>query len=435
MKTKQAEFKERMDYNELLNCTRCGFCQPTCPTFVETGSKEASSPRGRIALMKAVVDGKLVPDQDFERELDLCLGCRACETACPSGVRYGHLLEEARAIVSEHKKYSFPVKLFRNFVFKQLFPKRKRLLFLGSLLAFYQRSGLQRIVRWSKILKLLPGNASEMESVLPVLTSKERLSKGHEVKSFEGKEKVGFFHGCIMDVLFFDTNENTIHLLELAGKAVSVPDNQTCCGALHAHAGEKELAKELAKQNIEQFERAKVEYIVTNAGGCGSFLVDYENLLKDDPMWHERAIHFSSKVKDISEFLIERGYLPELEKNGDKVTYQDSCHLKHGMGVSDAPRELIKKINGTEYVELKDAGMCCGSAGIYNLLETEMSMKILDHKMENVMKTEAMTVVTTNPGCLLQMQLGIKRAGLEQKVKAVHLVDLVYESIQDSKST
>lgn len=431
----QVEFKERMDYDELLNCTRCGFCQPSCPTFIETGGKEASSPRGRIALMKAVVDGLLEPDKDFERELSLCLGCRACETACPSGVKYGHLLEDARDIVNQHKHYSLPIRLVRNLFFKQLLPHQQRLKLLGAFLWLYQRFGIQWLTRKSGILKLFPKNMNEIEAIVPQIPSPMQLWKGHgrEHSNYRAREafkkKVGFFSGCIMDVMFQETNRNTIRLLEQAGCEVVLPQKQKCCGALHAHAGEKEQAKELAKQNIVAFEEVQMDYIISNAGGCGAFLDEYHVLFKEDPIWYERAKKFTEKIKDISEVLIELKSLPVLENRPQRVTYQDSCHLKHGMGVDQAPRQLIHVIEGVEFVEMKDASQCCGSAGIYNMVEVEMSMRILDHKMENVKKTEAYTLLTANPGCLLQMRLGIKRAGLENNIRALHIVDFLAESL------
>lgn len=431
----QADFKERMDYDELLNCTRCGFCQPSCPTFIETGGKEASSPRGRIALMKAVVDGILEPDEYFEKELSLCLGCRACETACPSGVKYGHLLEESRDIVNQYKHYSFLIRLVRNIFLKQLLPHQQRLKLLGAIPWLYQRSGIQWLTRKSGILKLFPKNMSEMESIAPQIPSPMQLWKGYsrEDNNYRAREafkkKVGFFSGCIMDVMFQETNRNTIRLLEQSGCEVVIPQKQKCCGALHAHAGEKEQAKELAKQNIVAFEEVQMDYIISNAGGCGAFLDEYHVLFKEDPIWYERAKKFTEKIKDISEVLIELKSLPVLENRPQRVTYQDSCHLKHGMGVAKAPRQLIQDIEGVEFVEMKDASNCCGSAGIYNMVEVEMSMRILDHKMENVKKTEAYTLLTANPGCLLQMRLGIKRAGLENNIRALHIVDFLAESL------
>jgi glycolate oxidase iron-sulfur subunit len=438
----QADFQKRMDYDELLNCTRCGFCQPTCPTFIESGGKEASSPRGRIAHMKAVVDGLLEPDENFEKELSLCLGCRACETACPSGVKYGHLLEEARDIVQQYKKHSIPVRLIRYIFLKQLIPKQNRLRVVGSLLWFYQRTGIQWLIRKSGFLRLIPGNMDDMESILPVILSPKQLWKRSKpiiinkrsnneipINKQSSRKKVGFFSGCIMDVMFLETNRNTLHLLEASGCEAVIPRRQTCCGALHAHAGEKNDARELAKQNIIAFEKEDMDYIVTNAGGCGAFLDEYEMLFKDDSEWYNRSKRFTERIRDISEVLLELDSLPPLNTHSQKVTYQDSCHLKHGMGVDKAPRQLLRAVDGAQFIEMKEADRCCGSAGIYNLVETEMSMQILDHKMEHVKKTEAYTLVTANPGCLLQMKLGIKRAGLEKKMRAVHIVDFIAESI------
>jgi glycolate oxidase iron-sulfur subunit len=438
----QTDFKKNLDYNELLNCTRCGFCQPTCPTYIETGGKEASSPRGRIALMKAVVDGFMEPDDNFEKELSLCLGCRACESACPSGVKYGHLLEEARDIVQRHKQHSLPVRLLRNVLLKQLIPKQNRLKLVGSLLWFYQRSGIQLIARKCGFLRLLPSNMQEMESILPDIPSPKVLWKKHGTTnkynlpsdpSLTGmrssRKKVGFFSGCIMDVMFYETNKNTLRLLEASGCEVVIPQKQKCCGALHAHAGEKEQARELAKQNILAFEKEGLDVIVTNAGGCGAFLDEYEMLFKNEPVWLDRAKRFTDKIQDINELLLELGTLPTMEAQPQKVTYQDSCHLKHGMGVDQAPRLLLQAIKGVQFIEMKEADRCCGSAGIYNLVETEMSMQILDHKMEHVKNTDAYTIITANPGCLLQMKLGIKRAGVEKEMRAIHIVDFISESL------
>ncbi len=309
--TKQQEktvqdFKDRMDYDELMNCMRCGFCLPSCPTYGETDQNEAASPRGRIALMKAVVDGKKAPDEDFERQLNLCLGCRACEPACPSGVKYGHLLEEARDILNEHKKHSLPVKVIRRAVFDGLFPHQKRMRSLNQMLWLYQKSGLQKVVRGTNILKVMPGQMATMEKVLPEISSpKELKNRPHHIKpKGEVKARVAFFSGCLMDTMFMKTNDSTLFLLEKAGCEIVIPQTQNCCGALHAHSGEKNKARELAKKNIVAFEEENVDYIISNAGGCGALLVEYDHLLKDEPEWHERAKNFAHKVKDISEILL-----------------------------------------------------------------------------------------------------------------------------------
>jgi glycolate oxidase iron-sulfur subunit len=430
----QQKFRERMDETELLNCMRCGFCLPTCPTYIQSGKDETQSPRGRIALMKAVVDGLMEPNAQLEQTLNECLGCRACEPVCPSGVKYGHLLEEARDIINQNKTYSLPVRAVRRLVFKGLFPHPSRIRRFVSVLGWYQRSGLRGAVRKSGFFKLLPTTLSTMEKVLPEAPRYRDMADRPESLRAEGVKcrTVGFFSGCLMDTLFLETNRATEKLLQMTGCDVVVPKAQHCCGALHGHAGEKDQAKELAKKNIEAFERADVDYIITNAGGCGAFLVDYDHLLKDDPEWAERAAWFASKIKDISAVLVELGFheCGNLKLSEQVVTYQDSCHLRNVQGTSRQPRQLIQAIEGIEYVEMKDADRCCGSAGIYNIVHSELSMRYLDDKMIHAKETKASTIVTANPGCLMQMKLGIEREGLSERVRAVHLVDLLLEAVR-----
>ncbi|WEZ07294.1 (Fe-S)-binding protein [Priestia flexa] len=430
----QKQFKEQMNEDELLNCMRCGFCLPTCPTYIESGFQESHSPRGRIALMKAVVDGVIEPDEDVEKSLNMCLGCRACEPVCPSGVNYGHLLEEARDIINQNKKHSIPVKTIRKVVFEGLFPHQNRMQNATGLLSFYQRSGLQRIVRSTGILKLLPDNLALMETVLPTVPPLKEMKNRptHLLSKVETKKRVAFFSGCLMDTMFMKTNDATMKLLQLAGCEIVIPKNQACCGALHGHSGEKDGAKQLAKRNIQAFEDLKIDYIITNAGGCGAFLIDYDHLLKDDVNWAERAQAFSKKLKDISSILVDLEFFNmKLSLPQQVITYQDSCHLRNVMKTSSEPRKLLKAIANVEYREMKNADSCCGSAGIYNIVESEMSMQILDTKMKNAVATQATTIVTANPGCLLQMKLGIEREGLSSKVRAVHLVDLLLEAVQE----
>ncbi|SET49899.1 glycolate oxidase iron-sulfur subunit [Salinibacillus kushneri] len=433
----QEEFQQRMDYDELLNCMRCGFCLPSCPTYLETGKDEAHSPRGRIALMKGVVDGNIEPDEEVKKSLDMCLGCRACEPVCPSGVNYGHLLEEARDIIYQNQKTPFFQKIIRKIAFKGLFPKPKRLRRLTSLLRFYQKSKLQKIVRTLKLTKILPSTYRLMEKVLPVVPKMKEAEKRQKVlEPFSKKKKrVAFFTGCLMDSMFLSTNQSTIKLLQYAGCEVVIPDNQICCGALHGHSGEKEQAKEMAKKNIEAFENLNVDYIITNAGGCGAFLNDYHHLLKDEEEWTERATSFDQKIKDISSLLVELNFHKQsLKLPYQIVTYQDSCHLKNGQQTFMEPRQLLDSVQGTDYVEMKDASRCCGSAGIYNLVQTEMSMKILDYKMKQTRATHANVIVTANPGCLLQMKMGIEKEGLADKMRAVHIVDYLVEAYEYSKN-
>lgn len=430
-KSIQIAFKERMNEDELLNCMRCGFCLPSCPTYLVSGYKESQSPRGRIALMKAVYDGMIQPDDEFVNSLNLCLGCRACEPVCPSDVHYGHLLEEARDIINQNKKHSLPVRTVRKVVFEKLFPKKSNLINVTSLVGYYQRSGLQKVARKIGFMKLFPDNLREMEKILPDIPKKKEMIDRDEHFAPAGSKKatVAFFSGCLMDTMFMETNHATIQLLQKAGCEIVIPKTQSCCGALHGHGGEKEIAKELAKQNIEAFEKHDVDYIITNAGGCGAFLIEYDHLLKDEPEWLERAKAFVAKIKDITEILYELDFhkkyslsLPE-----QIVTYQDSCHLRNVMKTSKAPRELLRSIKGITFKEMENADSCCGSAGIYNIVEPKTSMKILDQKMVKIKKTKATTIVTANPGCLMQMMLGIEREKLKD-VKAVHIVDLLLEA-------
>lgn len=439
MSSKQTEiqqtFQQQMDEKELLNCMRCGFCLPSCPTYIESGQQETHSPRGRIALMKAVRDGVIEPDEDVEHSLNLCLGCRACEPVCPSGVKYGRLLEDARDIIQQHKKQSIPVKLVRRVVFKGLFPSQSRMRKAAGLLRFYQTSGLQTAARKTGMLKVLPQHLRLMEQALPKVPRQQKSRLTEYKAAGPARKRVAFFTGCLMDTVFSSTNEATIQLLQLAGCDVIVPPIQTCCGALHGHSGEKEQAKQLAKRNIEAFEQIDADAIVMNAGGCGAFLSDYDHLLCDDPDFQKRSEVFSKKITDISDILVELEFhrrmplaLPE-----QVITYQDSCHLRNGMGVQHAPRVLMKAIQGVSFKEMKDSGRCCGSAGIYNILQPKMSMQILDHKMTEASQTKAAAIVTSNPGCQLQMAAGIKRSGHSPSMRAVHLADLLLEAV-DRKS-
>jgi glycolate oxidase iron-sulfur subunit len=428
-------FREQMDEAELLNCMRCGFCLPSCPTYIETGYDEAHSPRGRIALMKAVHDGLVAPDDDVERSLNLCLGCRACEPVCPAGVNYGHLLEDARDIFNSHKRHSPHVKAVRKTVFNGLFPHQNRMEKAVGLLGMYQRSGLQNVTRKIGFMKLFPKSMQDMEKVLPAVSRK----RGRKIESAYAPvtsktATVAFFSGCLMDTMFKETNEATIKLLQLAGCEVVIPKDQNCCGALHGHSGEKDTAKELAKRNIDAFEDLNADFIISNAGGCGAFLVDYAHLLKADGEYGERAKAFTTKITDISQLLYELNFHEKIKLAvpAQTVTYQDSCHLRNVMHTAEAPRELLKAIEGADYREMERADSCCGSAGIYNIVESEMSMQILDHKMEAVAATNAHTIVTANPGCLLQMKLGIEREGLSDKMRAVHIVDLLLEACGDN---
>ncbi|MDB4868006.1 MAG: glycolate oxidase [Cohnella sp.] len=430
------KLKISLDYDQLTNCMRCGFCLPACPTFHETGV-EAESPRGRIALMKAAVDGLLTPDRAFAEQMDHCLGCRACEPACPADVKYGRLIEQARDSVEEHRHdHRWWVKVVRKAAFEGLFPHPRRMRLLGGALKLYQRTGLGQLIRSTGALKLLPAHLTEMERIMPAASGHGvigRIGERHAAKG-ERIATVGLFRGCIMDILFTDTNVNTVELLTEAGFDVVIPDSQTCCGALHAHSGEQAQARQLAKRNLQAFQEAGVDWIVSNAGGCGAMLQEYDHLLHEDPQWKDNANWFAQRVVDVSRLLVERGRIPAFRfpqagQEEVRITYQDSCHLRNVMGSYDSPRRLMRQVDGVEYVEMAEADRCCGSAGIYNLTQPEMSANILSHKMEHARGTSAGIMLTSNPGCLLQMKLGIEREGLAGQMEAVHLVDFLHQSM------
>lgn len=417
----------KFDMNEIMNCMQCGFCLPSCPTYRQTG-KEVASPRGRIALMKGIAQDALQIDHEFENNMYLCLGCRACETACPAGVPYGSLVETAREVVETRKKEEKKAPWIRDLIFNKVFPYPERIDKMGTALWAAQAAGLQTMAQKTGLINVLPRPMAEMQRAVDQVASPSARKKRVKVMKPQGKSatlKIGMFKGCIMDVMFYETNQATARVLAKAGCEIIFVEDQACCGALHAHAGEKEGAVELAKRNIEAFEKADVDFIVNNAGGCGAALKEYHHWFRDDPAWKERAMAFVAKSRDANELLAELPELTFTKELNVRVTYQDSCHLAHGQGIRNQPRQLIRRIPGVEYIEMIDADSCCGSAGIYNITNFDMSMRILDDKMKNVQQTQAHLIVTSNPGCLLQMKQGILRAGMNDRMEAVHIMDLL----------
>jgi glycolate oxidase iron-sulfur subunit len=414
-------------YEATNQCIQCGYCLPACPTYESMG-KESASPRGRINLVKMAAEGKIDISKHLAEPIDLCLGCRACETACPVSVPYGHILESAKEVIADEQTNQNDQ--LKKLLLKQIFPYPKRMRMLGNLTWFYQKSGLKTIVKKTKLLHKISEPIAQFESVLPEIESPVKRAKLGTIIPAKGetKARVAFFTGCISDALLNRTNRLTIELLTLVGCEVIIPKSQNCCGALHAHQGMMENAKELAKQNIAAFEETEATYYINNAGGCGALLKEYDHLLEKEEEWAERAKNFSLASKDISEVLVEFGPLPFQKEWNGVITYQDSCHLRNVQGVHREPRKLLQSIPGAHFVELPGSDSCCASGGIYNLLHFEESMKILDRKMEHVEKTNATTVVTTNPGCLLQMRVGIDRQGCSGQVQGVHLVDVLADA-------
>ena len=424
-------------HEDANRCVQCGYCLPVCPTYLSMG-KESASPRGRINLVRLAAEGKIGAG-DLALPMDLCLGCRACEAACPVNVPYGSILEAAKEATAIHyQNASEPQKTsagklqrkVTSLVLRKLFPYPRRLRLAGSGMWLYQRMRIGRLVRASKILEKRFKPLAAFERVIPEAESPFQRYRWGEVFPAKGgkKARVAFFAGCIMDAMMSRINRQTIELLTMAGLEVVVPKGQICCGALHAHQGYTEQAREHARKNIEAFEEAKADYYVNNAGGCGAMLKEYAHLLRDDPAWSERAKQFASRSKDISELLVEFGPLPYVKPVEAVVTYQDSCHLRNVQGVSKEPRQLIQSIPGVAFVEMEQSELCCASGGIYNLQHFQESMQILDGKMEKAKKTKASIIVTTNPGCMLQMKVGVDRAGMGEATAAVHLVELLAEA-------
>jgi glycolate oxidase iron-sulfur subunit len=412
----------------IADCVHCGFCLPTCPTYLLWG-EEMDSPRGRIYLMKLGNEGKAEMSPTYVRHFDQCLGCMACLTACPSGVQYDKLIEATRSQIERNYPRSLPDKLFRRMLF-ELFPHPNRLRLAAAPLWIYQQSGLRRLIQRSGILEVFPARLKAMEALLPPVSlrgltntiPRRTLPKG------PARMRVGLLLGCVQRVFFSDVNAATARVLAAEGCEVITPPEQGCCGALMVHAGQEADALTLARRTIDVWERANVDTIVINAAGCGSTLKEYGHLLRDDPQYAERARQFSAKCKDISEVLAELEPRAPRHPINLKVAYHDACHLQHAQGVRTEPRKALSTIPGLEIREIPESAICCGSAGIYNLVEPEPAQQLGDRKVQNVLMTGADMLATSNPGCLLQIMNGLQRAG--KPMPAVHPVELIDASIR-----
>jgi len=413
-----------------LDCVHCGFCLPTCPTYLVLGN-EMDSPRGRIYLIRAASEGKIGISDNFVRHMNLCLLCRACETACPSGVKFGFLMESARGQIERHYQYSAADRRFKHLILRT-FTDPRRLRAVTGLLSFYQRSGLQKVVRASGTLRLF-GRLGKMEALLPAIPDKRRRKELPEVVPAKGEKRgrVGLLVGCVQRFFFADVNSATARVLSENGYDVVVPRDQGCCGSLLVHEGEREQAKALARRTIDVFERAHVDLVVVNAAGCGSVMKEYWELLHTEPAYAQRAETFSKKVRDVSQLLAQAPLNGRLRALKRVVTYHDACHLAHGQKVRQEPRTILKAIPGLQFVELRESDYCCGSAGIYNLLYPELARQFLDRKIERIKETGAEVVVSGNPGCSLQIEKGLKERGLN--VRVVHPVELLDWSYQGTE--
>lgn len=410
------------------DCVHCGFCLPTCPTYVLWG-EEMDSPRGRVYLMKMGLEGGAQMNETYVGHFDKCLGCMACMTACPSGVQYDKLIEATRAQIERNYPRSLPDKLFRRMLF-ETFPHPNRLRLMSAPLWIYQASGLRWLMQHSGILDVLPARLKAMESLLPPISLSGLRQKILERTPAQGaqRRRVGLLLGCVQRVFFADVNAATARVLAAEGCEVIAPKEQSCCGALMVHAGQEQDALELARRTIDVFERADVDTVVINAAGCGSSVKEYGWLLRDDPVYAGRAKAFAAKCKDISEILAELEPRAVRHPLPFKVAYHDACHLQHAQGVSVQPRDVLKTIPELEVVEIPEAAICCGSAGIYNMTEPEPAQELGERKARNVLKTQADALATSNPGCLLQITNGLARAG--HSMPAMHIIELIDASIR-----
>ncbi len=416
-------------YEQLINCMHCGMCLPTCPTY-ELTKLEINSPRGRIHMIRAVADGAMKMTDNFKESISFCLNCQACVTACPAGVEYGQLIESVQLQIAEETKQKTKRRPIREIILDWLFRDLKHLRLVAHLMRIYQKTGLEKMIQFSGILKLISKKLHELSFMAPLVPKMDSYIFKNELKLNEPKEiRVGVLLGCVQDIFFRDVNQDTVDVLLINGYDVFIPEESICCGSVHGHNGNLEAAKELAKKLIDSFENAGVDYIIMNSAGCGAYMKEYAELFSDDPEYSIRARVFSKKVKDITELLVDHGWKLPPKVNNFTVTYHDPCHLVHSQKVSEQPRKIISSIPGIQYSELPEASWCCGSAGIYNIVRYEDSIKVLERKMQNIKSTGAEWVVTGNPGCMIQLMYGVKRFDVNvQIIHPVSFLKMAYET-------
>jgi glycolate oxidase iron-sulfur subunit len=429
----ESEF-DKPQQSDLDRCVHCGLCLNACPTYREL-HVEMDSPRGRIYQMVQVAGGAAISPSYMEH-IELCLACRGCETACPSGVQYGRLVEAARAEIETKIRRPWRERLLRWLVFRKLLPSRRNLEIAGALMYLYQASGLKRL---TGLPGFLPARLREVEGLAPEIETPFFFAYYGKTLPAEGPRRfrVAFLGGCIANISFARLNEATVRVLQKNGCDVTVPAEQGCCGALHVHAGIRDEARKLARRNIDALLKIDAmldggfDAIITNAGGCGSTLKEYWELLEHDPEYAEKARRFSTLVKDINEFLASIELNPPMQVLPLTVTYQDSCHLAHGQKIRSAPRKLLASIPGLEIREMQFSDLCCGSAGIYNVVHTGMAMSLLEKKMASVNATGAPVIAASNPGCMLQLRAGVQKFGQGQRV--AHVVEILDEAYRLSE--
>lgn len=408
----------------LNNCIHCGMCLPVCPTYALT-FKEQSSPRGRIRLIRSVREGKLELTPEFVGEMNFCLDCQACETACPAGVEYGSLVEDARRLIREKKKERRSLRFIKWFLLRVILGSTRRTKFAARLLRLYSTTGLMDAVQRSGLLQKISSALPRKHLLLPRVAERFFDETVPEILIPDGpvRGRVALLSGCVMNVVYPQIHRDTVGVLLRNGFEVVIPRRQSCCGSLHSHNGDLGAARRLARMNIDAFDRAEFDALVVDSAGCCAFLKEYGKVLRDDRNYSARAESLSAKTREITEFLVEAGF----DKPGwpvrKRVTYHEACHLVHTQKISLQPREIIRSIPGIEFVELPEATWCCGSAGIYNIARFDDSMSFLERKMNNLASTEADIVLTANPGCHLQLEYGIRNRGLATEV--MHPVSLL----------
>ena len=424
----------------LSQCIHCGLCLSVCPTYDIT-KLERSSPRGRIKLIKSVARGELPVTNTFSYEMNFCLDCQACETACPAGVKYGSMVEAARVEVSNSEFGTSLKERIKKFILNKIFTSKKRFTAAARLIYFYQKSGIQKLLHSSGLLKLFFPKLSEIDKLSPTVSGKfsDEIIPEYLIPEGEIKYRTAFLSGCLMNVMFSDINKDTVDVLKTCGCSVYTPGEQICCGSLNAHNGELESAKKLARHTIDTFLQPAAnrqpqtsnyqhyDFLISNSAGCSAFMKEYVYIFEDDPEYAEKAKIFSSKVRDFTEFLSELKVYLSLNEIDEKVTYHDACHLAHTQKITSQPREVIKSIPGIKYKELEESAWCCGSAGIYNLMQYDSSMIILKRKMENIKDNNSNIVVTGNPGCISQLRYGAEKFKVD--VEILHPATLIKRAL------
>ncbi len=413
---------------DLYKCVHCGFCLNACPTYLETGL-EAESPRGRLALMKAVAEGRLQITAQVVGHWDLCLQCRACEIACPSGVPYGRLMEATRTSVQHGFKRPIGERIGRALGYRGTLTNPRRLRTLARVLKLYQKTGIRSLATSTRLLRLLPGRLQQLDKNIPNLSQRFFQARGQVIRA-QGRRRarVALLAGCVMPLMHADTMEATARVLARNGVEVVVTAGQGCCGALNAHAGERDSARTMARRNIDSFLQAKPDAVITASAGCGATMKEYDELLHADDEYAEKAAQVSSMVRDVHEFLADLPFIQPDSPIEQRVVYQDACHLANVQKIAEAPRTLLRSIPGLQLVEMPEPDVCCGSAGAYSITQKEMSERLGKRKARNIQAARPDTVATGNPGCKMQMENALRAIGADCQVK--YVIDLLDQAYQ-----